>query len=315
MKGRYSSQSDPVDYILGITYEIWEEGNVDLIAQYYADDVTVYALDGIAHGAAGMIEGTKAYLNAYPDRLLLGEAVVWSTEPGGYLSSHRIFSPMTNMGETAYGPATGKFVQVRGVADCLVNDGRIVSEWLMRDALPLVRQLDFDVVASANQLAKSINSETLEWMEAEKARIRRSAGNATDGPWIEFATDLIEACFTQPQRLPEFYSHYAVLHRSPIETHSGLAMVQQYYEGLAAGFSERHVVVDHIAAQPSGETTTDLAIRWCLSGRHTGVYEGLVGTGREIFIMGSNHYRIVNGKVAIEWQTFDGLAVLAQMVR
>ena len=31
--GAYSADDDLVDYILGITFEIWEEGRVDLVDQ------------------------------------------------------------------------------------------------------------------------------------------------------------------------------------------------------------------------------------------------------------------------------------------
>jgi len=42
--GAYSAADDLVDYILGITFEIWEEGGVDLIDQYYSADTVVYVL-------------------------------------------------------------------------------------------------------------------------------------------------------------------------------------------------------------------------------------------------------------------------------
>ena len=70
--GAYTADHSLVDYILGITYEIWEEGGVDLIHQYYAADSVVFAMDGITRGAASMVDGTQSMLAAFPDRLLLG---------------------------------------------------------------------------------------------------------------------------------------------------------------------------------------------------------------------------------------------------
>ena len=55
-KGAYTADHSLVDYILGITYEIWEEGGVDLIHQYYAPDSVIYGLDGITHGAAAVVD-------------------------------------------------------------------------------------------------------------------------------------------------------------------------------------------------------------------------------------------------------------------
>ena len=72
-KGAYGADHDLVDYILGITFEIWEEGRVDLIDQYYGPETVVYALDGITRGSSAMIDGTNGMLAAYPDRLLLAK--------------------------------------------------------------------------------------------------------------------------------------------------------------------------------------------------------------------------------------------------
>ena len=49
--GAYGVGNDLVDYILGITYEIWEQRRVDLIDQYYSRETIVYCLDGIVHGS------------------------------------------------------------------------------------------------------------------------------------------------------------------------------------------------------------------------------------------------------------------------
>ena len=141
--GRYGPASALTDYIYGITYEIWEQRGVDLIRQYYAPDIRVYALGGISDGVESVVQGTRDTLSAFPDRLLLAENVVWSRDADGDYSSHRIMSPMTNDGASAYGAATGRKVLVRPVADCLVERGVITKEWLVRDTLPLVSQLGF----------------------------------------------------------------------------------------------------------------------------------------------------------------------------
>ena len=53
--GAYGANDKLVDYILGITFEIWEQRKVDLIHQYYDADIVVYALDGITRGALSLI--------------------------------------------------------------------------------------------------------------------------------------------------------------------------------------------------------------------------------------------------------------------
>ena len=157
-QGAYSADDDLVDFILGITFEIWEERNIEQIDQYYSDDCLVYGLDGIIRGAAQMIDGTRVMLEAFPDRLLLGDDVIWTGSRGeGYYSSHRIRSPMTNQGATMFGPATGRKVKILTIADCVVEEGVITREWLLRDNHALVSQLGHDPIECASIVAGNRN--------------------------------------------------------------------------------------------------------------------------------------------------------------
>ena len=149
----YSADSQIADFILGITFEIWEQRQVEKILDYYAEDVQVFSLEGITSSASEMVDKTYATLESYPDRKLLGDEVITSGNARKGFSSHRIISPMTNTGASAFGPATGKFIQTMNVADCELENGRIVREWLMRDNLAMVRQLGILPLDAASQVA------------------------------------------------------------------------------------------------------------------------------------------------------------------
>lgn len=124
-KGGYDADDDIVDYILGITFEIWEEGGVDLIHQYYASDCVVWGLDGITHGAAAVVDGTHATLRGFPDRLLLAENVIWSgNRADGYYTSHRLLS------------LAGVTWRPHAAANSTHGSLRNASEWLQRQAPP-----------------------------------------------------------------------------------------------------------------------------------------------------------------------------------
>ena len=106
------------DYILGITKEIWEDRGISTLESYYAPDIAVRSASGIVFGNDGVIAATMATLAEFPDRQLLGEDVIWSGDnDSGYLSSHRIISTATHLGDGAYGPASGKTFRYRIIAD------------------------------------------------------------------------------------------------------------------------------------------------------------------------------------------------------
>lgn len=323
-KGAYSAEDGLVDYILGITFEIWEQRGVDLINQYYGADTVVYGLDGITRGAAQMIDGTNAMLAAYPDRLLLADDVIWSgSREQGYYSSHRIISPMTNEGATLFGPATGKKVRIMTIADCVVEEGVITLEWLLRDNHALVTQLGFDSLECAKIIAAGRNDESNKWIAAEIDRLRADgiSGHSEyladpTSATAEFAMQAIANNWSHgdANSTALAYSPYAVQHRSPIELYSGRDSIADHFAGLRDGISVAGVSVDHIAVQPADSEGLHIAARWCVAGTHTGEYLGLAATGRPVYVLGSTHWRIEGGKIALEWTVFDGLGVLSQLV-
>ena len=321
--GAYGAEHGLVDYILGITFEIWEQRGIELINQYYAADTVVYGLDGITRGAAQMIDGTRAMLEAYPDRLLLADNVIWTgSRESGYYSSHRILSPMTNKGQTLFGAATGRKVRILTIADCVVEEGVITLEWLLRDNHALVKQLGHDPVACARIVAARRNDESNAWIASETERLKvtgipglsdRAFDPATSTE--AFAVQVIANNWTRgdAKSIAATYSPYAVAHRSPIELYSGRDAIADHYATLRRAFGVSGVSVDHICVQPADSEGLHVAARWTVAGKHCGGYLGVAGSHRPVFILGSTHWRIENDKIAQEWTVFDGLGVLSQL--
>lgn len=316
-RGAYTAEHDLVDYILGITYEIWEEGGVDLIDQYYSPETVVYALDGITRGSAAMIDGTNAMLAAFPDRLLLGDDVIGKGDSRNGYSSHRVLSPMTNTGDSTWGPATGRQVRIMNMADCVVEDAVIVREWLARDNLALVRQLGFDVRKCAERVAENHSDELLQWFKDEAARLNDSAGSRISASFC--GVDPQEVLHAQwisgdESVFDANYPHYGVLHRSPVETISGRAAIEGHYRRLRDAFQIDATSVDHVCVQSAGDDADHVAVRWSVCGSHVGDYLGVKASGKPVYVMGVTHRRIVNERTAIEWTVFDSLGVMAQLL-
>jgi predicted ester cyclase len=315
--GAYSANDSLVDYILGITFEIWEERQVELIDQYYGPQTIVYSLDGITRSAAAMIDGTNAMLAAFPDRLLLGDDVIGSGDAHSGYSSHRVLSPMTNSGESMFGPATGKQVRIMNMADCVVEEGIIVLEWLARDNLALVRQLGFDAYESAALIAARHSDELLSWFgdEAERLTTCSAAAKLQDVAGVDAQSVLHANWITGDEAVLEAaYAPYAVMHRSPVETISGRQSIGSHYSRLRRAFHIRGARVDHLCFQSGGSNVDHVATRWAVCGEHRGDYLGISASGKSVYIMGVTHRRIVDGRIAVEWTVFDSLGVMAQLI-
>lgn len=323
MKGAYGAADDIVDFILGITFEIWEQRGVELIHQYYGAEAPIYGLAGNIHGAAAVVAGTHQVLASYPDRVLLGENVIWSgNRQEGFYSSHRIVSLMTNTGDTQFGPATGRQIRILSIADCFVEEGVITREWLMRDYHGLITQLGLDLSAAAAVIAKQRSDDTLEWIAAELGRTKSKGTPKSDTALVPaedthaFAEQLVASLWTSGEQktLEAAYAPYAVLHRSAERLYSGRAAINEHYAQLRNAIDVTGVTVDHVAVQPFSSNGLDIAVRWAVAGRHAGEFIGHAATGKPVFVMGVSHWRVIAGRIVCEWTVFDGLGVLAQLL-
>ncbi len=315
----YNAESDLVDFILGITFEIWEQRQVELIHDYYAQEVEVYSLDSMTNSAAVMVDNTFKTLAAYPDRLLLADDVITrgSTKQG--FSSHRLISPMTNQGESAFGDATGLQILAMNIADCEVNNGLITREWLVRDNLAVIRQLGFDPVTCARIIAKQFDKKQIDWLASEYART--SAGQDPDlsdpnlaDESFSFVHKTLSNCWVDGNNdeLKGAYAPYCVLQRAPLQKYSGRDALLKHYADWRLAFPNASLSIDHVCSQPYDEHNQRIAVRWSVAAIHEGEFANQPASGKPVYILGVTHWQIVDGRIASEWTVFDELAMLAQ---
>ena len=145
------------DFIYQITQEIWENKKVENIRKYYARDVIVRSPSITTFDCDKVVEATYQTLNQFPDRELIGEDVIsCGSIDKIYLSSHRILSTGTHIGDGIYGKPTGKKVIYRVIADCLVKDNKVIEEWIIRDEKSILNQLGIQTYDYVKQKIKRV---------------------------------------------------------------------------------------------------------------------------------------------------------------
>lgn len=326
LEGTRGPYKNLVDFILGITYEIWEQGQVEKINEYYSADCPVYTLTGITRGAEEVIANTRKTLKAFPDRRLIGDDVIWSKDgPGQFMSSHRIISPMTNLADSEFGPASGTSAVFNVIADCVVKDGVIIEEWLVRDNYGIAEQLGFDPHKVARRMAEeAIQPRLRDWILTESARVSQAPVEVSKSvrdisakhDATDFARTVLHHCWVsgQESELEQVYSPYSVRLLVNNVT-SGRQSILNECAAWRRGLDDCKFTVDHVCMQPFGDDDCDLAVRWSLVGQHKGDLLGLSATNKPIFLLGITHWRIIGGKIASEWNLVDRLGVLAQIYR
>ena len=87
-----------------------------------------------------------------------------------------------------------------------------------------------------------------------------------------------------------------------------LAAYQQYGGAFDAGFSNtKHTILDQIAEGDKVVTR----VSWHAT--HTGNFQGIPPTGKQVTMTGLNIIRVANGKVPEFWGEFDALGLLQQL--
>lgn len=56
-----------------------------------------------------------------------------------------------------------------------------------------------------------------------------------------------------------------------------------------------------------------VAIRFVVDGKHTGPFMGIPPSGKQIKVLGTGIFRVVNGKATDNWVNFDALGLLQQL--
>lgn len=321
MKGFDPIYRDFVDYIIKITHRIWEEKSIGLIYDTYHNNIVMHLGTKNAIGIQGVVSNTLQTLHSFPDRRLIGQNVIWSGfEKDGYLSSHRVQSTATNLGDSNFGPATGKKVNFRTVIDCAATNNRIHEEWLVRDNLWLVTQLGFN----PDELAKQQAREELK----HDSGVQKTFGlnESMDGQFMprkyeakndfvpEMIIEMLNHVFNCKliDEVTKYYWDNAVVHNICNQDLNGHNEIQGLLISFLSSIPNGKLAIERITINERQDGGHDVAVRWRFCGMNEGI--GLFGapSGMPLNIMGINHYHVKQKRIAEEWITYDGLDVLKQ---
>ncbi|MBC7703218.1 MAG: ester cyclase [Rhodoferax sp.] len=319
MRGFAAEFCDLNHYIRVITERIWEGRRIDDIRLYYSDPCVVETPMSVSTSIEDVVNGTRATLAMFPDRRLLAEDVIASGDAdGGFLSSHRIISTMTHLGDGSFGKATGRRIHARTIADCVCKDNRIVHEWLVRDQSAIALQ-----IGSTPQALAQI------WLDQRGGWTKPVAGPAPAGYVSHISTEPLAAAYAQAlQALAHGKEDVTALYDDaaqqigPGEASSyGHAEIAASWRSVFGALQVQQYTLEHLAMQrdmANSGRPDRVALRFRAQTLHTAQVVGAgrygTGSGRPVELLGIVHAEFVQGRVMRECLLLDDVAIWMQVL-
>ena len=312
MKDFDEQYTDLPDYILKCTAQIWEGRDIAALDWHYAVDLLVRTPDGINRGNAAGKANTMATLTEFPDRELLGVDVIWcGDEEAGFLSSYLIISKATDHGG-AFGPATGRSLVFRTIADTFCRANRVWDEWLIRDNAAIAVQLGHSAKAMAEQLIASGNTTMPLTPATDEPGPYSGSGNNSE--WGErHAAFLQRIMAADLSVIPEQYDRACHLSVPGGQELHGWEAAGQFWIGLRSAFPSAEFKIEHQIGRTDPMLSPRSAIRWSLTGRHEGWGRYGAPTGADVHVMGVSHVEFGPWGIRRDITLFDDIAVWKQI--
>ena len=303
------------DFIYRITEEIWENKKVENIRKYYAKDVIVRSPSITTFDCEKVVEATYKTLNQFPDRELIGEDVIsCGSIDGTYLSSHRILSTGTHLGEGIYGKPTGKKVIYRVIADCLIKDNKVIEEWIIRDEKSILNQLGIKV---DDFVKKKISDGT--YKKSDVDLIKNCFTIKNDTPYCESINakkykDYFSKIIKDQKSIYRLYERSAQLYWIGGEVVYTFDMIFEKWKSFLSCFKILKCEISNNILLNQNNMRPRSSMRWRLICKHN--KNGIFGlpTHKDIEIFGISHAEFGKNGIIREFILIDEISIWKQIL-
>ena len=315
-----------IDYIVRITYRIWETNDreVEYIGECYSLDSQVFDDYGLQLGNQKIIVDPRHTTSAFPDIILDAEEVIWAgNDQIGFHTSHLTRISGTNTGSSRYGNATGKTVNFLVIANCVALQNDIFLEHVLYNTSAMLQQLGIDPWEESARLVKNPPAG---WPRSQKNwdQLRSATSPAIPISQAEPITGFDPDTFTREihdniwngnqSAIINSYAENLLFEGATERIFSGRTAYRQYVNELRSVFPDLQLQVDEVYWMGNELDGWLISTRWSAEGTHlgNGIYRS--PSGRTCQMWGITQWQVLNGIVQKEWQLFNELDLMMQIL-
>ena len=325
MKGFEAQYKNIIDYIVRITYRIWEDKNIGYIYDTYSNDCRVWDEFGLQSGSEKIVVDTVHTNNAFPDIRLFADEVIWAGDDNAsFHTSHRTIITGTNTGFSKFSEPTGKSVRLFCIANCVAKNNEIYYENVVYDTAALIKQLGLNV----NQVAKDIANKGGIGPFApdfKNSKPKRKTGKAKPISFeipekVSNVREFVHSIFNTIWNRRNFsaidhvYSDNIVFEGSTGRLFKGKKQLRSFIISIVASFPDLALSIEDIYWMGNEQDGYLVSIRWGAIGTHKG--NGYYGapTDKECYVWGITQWQIEHNKIIKEWTAFNEFGILMQLL-
>ena len=313
-----------IDYIVRITYRIWEDRDVEYIRETYHENSLVFDDYGLQRGAEKIVRDTRHTTGAFSDIKLIADEIVWAGDDRiGYHTSHRTIIRGTNDGPSKYGAATHKPIDVWCIANCVALGNKIFLEHVLYNNSSLLIQLGMDPKETALKLAEAQPSNGRSKQEvfaSLRAAARPEKPLFESAPVAGFDVDAflrhhVDSVWNRRDftSLNSNCNTDLAFHGPTGRSSIGRDAYRDFIGELLAAFPDIDMQVDEVYWMGSDANEYITSLRWAATGTHRG--HGIYGapTGKTVRIWGITQNKIIGGRIVENWTMFNELELMMQI--
>lgn len=315
-----------IDYIVRITYRIWETNDreVEYIGECYSLDSQVFDDYGLQLGNQKIIVDTHHTTSAFPDIILDAEEVIWAgNDQIGFHTSHLTRISGTNTGSSRYGNATGKTVNFLVLANCVALQNDIFLEHVLYNTSAMLQQLGIDPWEESARLVKNPPAG---WPRSQENwdQLRSATSPAIPISQAEPITEFDPDTFTREihdnvwngnqSAIINSYAENLLFEGATERIFSGRTAYRYYVNELRSVFPDLQLQVDEVYWMGNELDGWLISTRWSAEGTHLGKGIYRSPSGKTCQMWGITQWQVLNGIVQKEWQLFNELDLMMQIL-